>query len=291
MTDRSIEAVSALMDAEVADFELRRTLDKLSEDPEAAQRWRRYHLARSAMHEEVISDVQIDISGSVMAALEDEAPLSAGMEHDQTASQPVSEDVPGKSRISEMLWKPLTSMAVAASVTAVVILGVQNFDQNGAAPAIADSRPDYVLPQSAVQTGNYVRAQLGSRTALPEPHSLNEPEIIRLSQGLSRYINQHKHMLSAQKPQWKADWLPNGFVNVRHEVLPDAEVMVFSNGRNSFSVCIERLGRQSVPQGVAQSDKMVAVAKRKNQHFVTVIGDVPLMIAEQIASSVSPERL
>lgn len=285
MTDRSIESVSALMDGEVAEFELRRSLDKIAEDSEASERWRRYHVARSVMKGEAVAAVEIDISGSVMAALDDEEPLTE-------SEVPASEQK--KSRASEMFWKPLTSMAVAASVTAVVIFGVQNFGgttptASTPAPVLADNRPEYVLP-GAVNTGNYVRAQLGNRVALTSSDAV-EPEVIRLSQGLSRYINQHNHLLTAQQPEWKADWLPQGFSNVRHEVMPDAEVMVFSNGRNSFSVCIEKVGRESVPQGVAQSDEMVAVAKRMDRHFVTVVGDVPLMIAERIASSVAPKRL
>ncbi|WP_372833015.1 MucB/RseB C-terminal domain-containing protein [Pontibacterium sp.] len=281
MTDRSIESVSALMDGEVADFELRRTLDKVAEDSEASERWRRYHIARSAMRGETVTATEIDLSSSVMAALNEEEPL--------VPEVPATTTEQKTSRTHELFWKPLTSMAVAASVTAAVIFGAQNFGQT--APAqLADNRPDYVLP-GAVNSGNYVRAQLGSHVSLSSNRETTEPEVIRLSQGLSRYINQHKHLLTSQKPLWNAEWLPKGFSNVRHEVMPDAEVMVFSDGRNSFSVCVERLGRQSVPQGVAQSDTMVAVAKRMDSHFVTVVGDVPLMIAERIASSVSPKRL
>lgn len=286
MTDRSIESVSALMDGEVAEFELRRSLDKIAEDSEASERWRRYHVARSVMKGEAVAAVDIDISSSVMAALDDEEPLTE-------SEVPASEQK--TSRASEMFWKPLTSMAVAASVTAVVIFGVQNFGGSTPtattpAPVLADNRPEYVLP-GAVSSGDYVRAQLGNRVALTSSSDAAEPEVIRLSQGLARYINQHNHLLTAQQPEWKADWLPQGFSNVRHEVMHDAEVMVFSNGRNSFSVCIERAGRESVPQGVAQSEEMVAVAKRMDRHFVTVVGDVPLMIAERIASSVAPKRM
>lgn len=285
MTDRTIESVSALMDGEVEEFELRRSLDKIAEDSEASERWRRYHVARSVMKGEAVAAVDIDISGSVMAALNDEEPFT-------TSKEPSSEQK--TFRTSEMFWKPLTSMAVAASVTAVVIFGAQNFGgvpvASTPAPVLAHNRPEYVLP-GAVTSGNYVRAQLGNRVAMTSSSDAAEPEVIRLSQGLSRYINQHNHLLTAQHPEWKADWLPQGFSNVRHEVMPDAEVMVFSNGRNSFSVCIETLGRESVPQGVAQSDEMVAVAKRMDSHFVTVVGDVPLMIAERIASSVTPKRL
>lgn len=49
-------------------------------------------------------------------------------------------------------------------------------------------------------------------------------------------------------------------------------------------------GHQSLPEGVAQADGYIAVGKRRGDHFVTVVGDVPLMIAERIASAVQPEN-
>ena len=93
-------------------------------------------------------------------------------------------------------------------------------------------------------------------------------------------------MLKKQKANWQASWLPEGFSGLRRDVMPHAEVQIFSNGRNTFSVCVEKYGDQAVAEGVAQSGNMVAVGKRLGDQFVTVVGDVPLMIAERIASSV-----
>lgn len=280
MTDRTVESVSALMDGELTDFELRRTLEQTTDNPELAQTWRRYHLARSVMQSEAIALQADDISDRVMAALDAEPPL-------------VSSDVTPATRTGTMewLWKPLSSMAVAASVTAFVILGVQKYDGGVQAPELADARPVYMLPAAPV-SNDYVRAHLANRVSLDSrTQGVGEPEVIRLSQGLSRYLSQHQHMLTAQAPHWQTGWLPKGFSNVRHEVLPGAEVMLFSDGRHSFTVCIERFGDHSVPAGVAQTDQVVAVAKRRDKHFVTVVGNVPLMIAERIASSVEPKRL
>lgn len=280
MTDRTVESVSALMDGALTDFEVRRTLEQVADNPELAQRWRRYHIARAAMHNEAIELCTDDISAGVMAALESE----------QAVVSKVDASEPPAGRM-EWLWKPLSSMAVAASVTAFVILGVQKFDAPAKAPVLADSRPEYVLPGLAA-SNDYVRASLANRVSLSSgEHLVQEPEIIRLSKGLSRYLNQHQHMLTAQAPLWQTGWLPKGFSNVRHEVLPNAEVMLFSDGSHSFTVCIERFGDHSVPAGVAQSEQVVAVAKRRDNHFVTVVGNVPLMIAERIASSVEPKRL
>ncbi|WP_067869031.1 MucB/RseB C-terminal domain-containing protein [Neptuniibacter marinus] len=273
MTDRSIESVSALMDGEVTDFELRRTLARIESEPELAETWQRYHLIRSAIRSEDGNGIAVDISSSVMSALESEPEFH--LEDGSTDSEKAVSK-------SHFLWKPVASMAAAASVTAMVILGAQNLSQP-VESTIADNRPSYSLPAGTL-SNDIVRAQFGNRSNI-EVES-QQPEIIRLPQGIDRYIEQHEHMLKKQKPNWQASWLPDGFSGLRSDVMPHAEVQIFSNGRNTFSVCVENYGHQSVSEGVAQSGNMVAVGKRIGDQFVTVVGDVPLMIAERIASSV-----
>jgi sigma-E factor negative regulatory protein RseA len=274
MADRSNESVSALMDGEVADFELRRTLERMDGEPELAEAWQRYHLIRSVMRNDEVAEPKLDISSQVMASLDAEPAF-------QIESESQSEQRSDQDTNKFQFWKPLASMAAAASVTAMVILGVQNVEQGN--QTIVDNRPAYTLPANSV-SGDIVRAQFGNRNMIVE--NGQEPEIIRLSQGIERYIDQHEHMLSEKQSNWQASWLPEGFRGMKREVMAHAEVQVFSNGRNSFTVCVEDYGRQTVPEGVAQSGEMVAVGKRIGDQFVTVVGDVPLMIAERIASSV-----
>ena len=274
MTDRSTESISALMDGEVADFELRRTLDRIDSEPELSEAWQRYHLIRSIMKNEDGADLNVDISASVMSSLESEQNFEID-EPDFTEETQTIE----KNRF----WRPIASMAAAASVTAMVILGAQNLSNDPQEETLADNRPSYTLPIGAV-SNDIVRAQFGNRSVIDNGNS--QPDIIRLSQGVERYIDQHKHMLQTQKANWQASWLPDGFDDMRLDIMPHAEVQVFSNGRNSFSVCVEDFGHQTVPEGVAKSGDMVAVGKRMGDQFVTVVGDVPMMIAERIASSV-----
>lgn len=274
MTERSIEPVSALMDGEVSDFELRRILDRIEAEPELAEAWQRYQLISSVMRNEETASPDIDISGSVMAAIAEEPEFElpgpdSGNQEDNKSS----------------FWKPFASMAVAASVTAMVIFGTQGFNQT-TNNQVADHRPDYTLPANPI-SDEFVRAQFGNNSVSREKGA--EPEIIRLSDGLERYIEQHQHMLKSKQSGWVASWLPEGYQELKQDVMAHAEVQVFSNGRNSFTVCIEDYGRQSVPEGVAQKGGMVAVGKRMGDQFVTVVGDVPLMIAERIASSVEPK--
>lgn len=272
MDDRSTESVSALMDGEVADFELRRTLDRIEQEPELAEQWQRYHLVRSVMKNEEAELSNFDISSQVMQALDQEPSL---------AVEATTPDSKSEAK-SNPFWKPLASMTAAASVTAMVILGTQTYNQQES-DTIADNRPNYVLPGNSV-SDDLVRAQFGNRSMISSQGQ--EPEIIRLSEGVERYVSQHKHMLSHQESGWDATWLPEGFSGKRKDVMAHAEVQMFSNGRHSFTVCVEKYGRQSVPEGAVQSDGMVTVGKRIGDQFVTVVGDVPLMIAERIAASV-----
>ncbi len=274
MSDQFNDTLSALVDGEASDLEARRLLSTLAEQPALSEKWRRYHLTRSALRGER-DTAMTDISAGVMAQITD-----AADEHTPPADVP--ETVPRRAGAGSY-WKPLISMATAASVTAAVILGVQGYNAEPV-NAVADNQPQYMLP-SLGSSEDFVKARYGHESGY-SAQGLPQADVIRLSRGLERYIDQHEHMLGARQPGWGAQWLPDGFTKVRHEVLPDAEVMLFSDGRHSVSVCIERFGRQTVAAGAAQSRDMIAVGKRRGDDFVTVVGDVPLMIADRIAASV-----
>ena len=55
------ESISALLDGEVSDFELRRTLEQVGQDPQLGQQWHRYQVVRSALKRETVS---ISVIGS-----------------------------------------------------------------------------------------------------------------------------------------------------------------------------------------------------------------------------------
>ena len=64
------ESLSAVMDNEADELELRRVL--AGDNPELRAIWSRYQLARAAMHKELI-EPRLDIAAAVSAALADEA--------------------------------------------------------------------------------------------------------------------------------------------------------------------------------------------------------------------------
>ncbi len=119
------EALSALMDDELSDFELRRLLKRLESRPALLAEWERLGLVRAALQPDPFRlPTSSDFAGRVLANIEQsiaqEGPLPAG--DDRSAG-----------------WaRNLTRFAVAASVTFAVFLGMQAVLQS---PGTGDSQP------------------------------------------------------------------------------------------------------------------------------------------------------
>lgn len=117
MSQNTRESLSALMDGESDELELRRVLKALPNDDDAADTWRRYHLARSMMRRERDVDMSVDLSAGVMARLQDEpAPTS---KDDSTVTRSA-----GSVSFAR-------GAGVAAAVSLMVITGVQFFGNSG----------------------------------------------------------------------------------------------------------------------------------------------------------------
>lgn len=120
------ESLSAVMDNEADELELRRVL-AASKDGELRGTWSRYQIARAAMHRELL-EPRLDIAAAVSAALADE-PIAV-----RKAS----------------LWSRVGRVAIAASVTVAVLAGVRFYNQdelNGTQLAQQDAAPVLSMPQ------------------------------------------------------------------------------------------------------------------------------------------------
>ena len=118
------ETLSALLDNEADDLELRRFLKSFEQDPSLLETWERYSLVQSVLHESA-QPVSSRLSERIAAQIEQEAPLTAIL----SAAAPIS-------------WKEnLSKIAIAASVAAVFLVAVQfNLDSgsgSAAVPALA----------------------------------------------------------------------------------------------------------------------------------------------------------
>lgn len=162
------ESLSALMDGEASELEIRRLLREDSN--ELGELWTRYHRQRSALHNEREFS-GMDVSGSVRAALSDEQPLR----------QPVLSD-----------WrKPLGGLAVAASVAALVVFGLGGNPRSDLPlaanqPVAEQGSRVYLSAPTAVSTGT-VNASTAS-TQAPRFHSVNDEQA---RQRFERLLQQH----------------------------------------------------------------------------------------------------
>lgn len=110
MSDQLRESLSALMDDEAQVLELRRLLAVDDADKTAIeQSWSRYHLAREVMHEPGANTQfrHLDISQQVSMAIRE---------------QPASII----NKVDKPWWQPVAGFAVAVSVAAAVVIGVQS---------------------------------------------------------------------------------------------------------------------------------------------------------------------
>jgi sigma-E factor negative regulatory protein RseA len=80
--DVILESVSALMDGEASELDLRRVLKAAGQDPAVADSWQRYHLVRASLQQEVHRRPAVNLLAGINARLaEDDQPLAAPLGH------------------------------------------------------------------------------------------------------------------------------------------------------------------------------------------------------------------
>lgn len=161
MKDNLRESLSALMDNEGDELELRRTLKALDGSSDDAEAWRRYHLARSLMHRDRGIDVSTDLCAGIMARIEAEP--APHMTDDAASRRHVSLPFSG-------------GAAIAAAVSLMVITGVQFYNSTGSS-AIPD------VASGIATTGT--SPELASSNAQPVSSTVAEiPEVTRPAANL-----------------------------------------------------------------------------------------------------------
>jgi hypothetical protein len=258
------ESLSALMDSEATEFELRRALKHYDEKGEDAQVWRRYHLARTLMREQRV-DSTVDISSRVMASITEEQ--SAQVEETKTSS-----------------WSAVSSMAVAASLTLAVMVGL-NSAQLGEPSVLASS--GYLEPNKG--SSDLMRTSLTSDVDSAQ-ESKPTLEVIRLSEGLRGQIDEHVALLNGSDTDWTVNWLPEGFSEVSVHVEGDRQSKLYKNGDQVLSVVIKPADAVAASEGALSAQGLVAVGRLVEDRFVSVVGDLSLTDADKVAESVVVSR-
>jgi sigma-E factor negative regulatory protein RseA len=109
-TDDMKEKLSALVDNELDELDERRVMKALEKDADLRQTWERYHLVRSALHQELDALVPSDMAIRVATQIE---------------SEPANVASYRRRKISRLAG----TLAMAASVAAIAVAGVQWFNR------------------------------------------------------------------------------------------------------------------------------------------------------------------
>jgi sigma-E factor negative regulatory protein RseA len=145
-TDR--EALSALMDDEAGELEIRRLVRRLPEHPELLTTWKQYQLIKAVLHETTPVRANVDLLAGINAAIADE-PVPAR-----------------KSRFSGKLMRLAGQGAIAASVAAFALFGVSSLElaQRGG----SDEQPQLVGEYNPSGYERTVRLDSAARTRLQQ---------------------------------------------------------------------------------------------------------------------------
>ncbi|MFO7706518.1 MAG: sigma-E factor negative regulatory protein [Halopseudomonas sp.] len=194
MSNQSLqESLSALMDDEADELETRRVLQSSESDSTLRSTWERYQLARAIMHKEPWQP-KVDLSAGIAAMIADE---------------PAPEMAEPK---APRVWQNLSRLAVAASVTVAVLVGVNMFNQDDAAsdPAMLAELPPMVdapvVTAPAVTSGSQGGAVLAGFSQQPhpsaEPVAGQKAPSLWQEQRIGSYLRQHaEHSSRFETPQ------------------------------------------------------------------------------------------
>ena len=162
MTDRLKESISAIMDGEADDLELRRVLNDVVADPELCAKWERYHLISTYLRGEPVLESSAGVRAVIRAGIEDEpsSDESAGPELDliQGGAEP------GATTAADHWRGRLTAFAVAASVALAVVVG---FNMTQTSP---ESIPE--VAQSQIAPANMRVAPAATFSATPSERDI-----------------------------------------------------------------------------------------------------------------------
>jgi sigma-E factor negative regulatory protein RseA len=166
VSERLKESMSAVIDGEADEFELRRVLDEVSHNPELLQTWERYHAIGAHLSGQQTAQALLPVGS--MRPMADAVWGTLGAEaaqaDDPDGEWPVAAQslvAPGPTLVaaSEQQAAPskgglsaLTGLAVAASVALMVTVGFFVFEQQQAEPQIAQQTLNIEGPVFQVTT-------------------------------------------------------------------------------------------------------------------------------------------
>ena len=161
-----LESLSALMDGQADELELRRILKAMPGNAELGAKWQRFHTVRSCLKQEMHARPPVNLLSGINARL---------------AAEVITLPRHTRSRFSNPVLRYMAQGAIAASFFAITIVATSVFNQSGmdVQPSVADAATNLDTP---VLGGEYKGSEL-SRTASLD-NTLDEEALARLSQAV-----------------------------------------------------------------------------------------------------------
>jgi sigma-E factor negative regulatory protein RseA len=218
MTNPSDERISALVDGELNAQEHQTAVDELLSHDDKRAAWGRYHLMADTLKRSLPKGIDHAFSSRVMAALEDEPTVLAPPPRPSWGQR-------------------AAGLAVAASVAAVAVLGVQfMYQQDGQAPAQQLAQvPAKLAPTPQMSPQNIARANLQNALKTSQQPSFraniqtvtqalgsanHAPKIVkRFHPRLNKYLVDHNQQTSRTAMQ---------------AVIPYARIVAYPNSRHTL---------------------------------------------------------
>jgi negative regulator of sigma E activity len=266
------ESVSALMDDAAQPLELQRVLKASQDDEQVRQQWARYQLASAALKRQATSaSMHLDLADSVRDALTTEITFN------------LPKAAPSRSKLSQF-WQPMAGLAVAASVTVVMVLGAQRVAMTAQTDMLPVQQQGVVLLEPS-NSNDYIQL-VSTNAAKISPSEQHLSQIIRLPVPAEA--------INAAEARWLVQALPAGFVLTQRSLDKAGkvarEVLTYSNGSLSFTLYVEALNGRSIAEGHAYAGSNLVFGQSMqtgdSEVFMTLVGELSLAQAEQVASSV-----
>lgn len=183
------QSLSALMDNEADELELRRVLNA-SDEPELRAAWTRYQVARAAMRNET-AFAPVDLSARIMAAIDAEPALS----HHATVATP---ETAASAPVRTMPW--LGRVAVAASVTLAVLGGVRFYNQDALQQDALVVQTEQRLPATSSTQNSVVLASYSAQNHTAAVAETSD-KASWYERRLPSYLRQHAQQTSVNKTE------------------------------------------------------------------------------------------
>jgi len=214
------ESLSAMVDGEASELEVRRLLKLMDEDPALKARWERYQMASNAINNDIPNAPYLDLSASISAAIDQETAYEAGKSDTVDSAQAVSSRKTG-------FWSGFGRFAIAASVAGAVVLGIQYGTTDINNPTVADSTIGEQPGNNVVSLppqGSSVTTVSAGGSSTPIQH--NRQPIVITDSDLERAENARKNAQEVQQQlnRLMLEHVQNTSQNTQQGVLPYARV-------------------------------------------------------------------